>query len=74
MPAYRAYLLDHENQIAKSKELECRNDEEALGRALQLVEGQGVEPWGGNVELWEHSRLIVRIDLRSMATDRAEGH
>jgi hypothetical protein len=55
MPAYRIYFIDRANHISRPSEIvECADDQEAIKKAEQLVEGQ-------DLELWERDRFIMRI-------------
>lgn len=53
---YRLHFLDHEDKIATTLEIGCRNDE----RARAFV--ADIEP-KHNMELWQGDRLVVRVDV-----------
>ena len=52
---YRLHFLDHEDKIATTLEIGCRNDE----RARAFV--ADIEP-KYNMELWQGDRLVIRVD------------
>jgi hypothetical protein len=51
---FRAYLLDRNNHIVKAIDLQAEDDAAASDAALDLAKN-------GDVEVWEGSRLVVRI-------------
>lgn len=52
--AYRAYFLDERDHIERAVVINALNDQQATAEAMTLV---GVH----TVELWDGSRLIVRL-------------
>jgi hypothetical protein len=56
MHEYRIYTLDAKGHIAgPATTLECVDDQAAVARAQQLVNGRAVEVWKG-------ARMVVRLD------------
>jgi hypothetical protein len=51
---FRAYLLDRNSHIVKAIDLQAEDDAEASDAVLDLAKN-------GDVEVWEGSRLVVRI-------------
>ncbi len=51
---FRAYLLDSDNRIVKAHDLLAEDDAAASDAALEFAKD-------GDVEVWESSRLVVRI-------------
>ena len=45
MQGYRAFILGQDDKVESCVELMCRDDEEAIGLAKQLVDGNDVELW-----------------------------
>ena len=55
MPFYRVYFIDRADHRSRLPEVvECANDQEAVEKARQFVEGQ-------DVELWDGPRFIARF-------------
>jgi hypothetical protein len=55
MPHYRLYVTTADGHVtAPATVIECADDQEAIGKAAQLVDGQAVELWAG-------ARLIMRF-------------
>ena len=54
MCEYRIYYVGRDGRFSSAENVECADDREAIHKARQSVNGQGVE-------LWEHSRFIARI-------------
>jgi hypothetical protein len=53
MPDYRAYIIGLDGRIQKAVELDdCGDDDAAIERAQQLVDGH-------DVELWQNERKIA---------------
>ncbi len=48
---YRAFLLDDEGHVFSALPLDCQNDEEALAKAKQLLNGR-------DIEVWELGRMV----------------
>jgi hypothetical protein len=55
MPQYRAYIIGQDGEFQNSVPLECADDEVALKKAMQLVDGH-------RVELWQLTRKIATFD------------
>ena len=51
MPTYRVLTLGPNRKIEAAKDIECANDEEAITKAKQLLDGH-------DIELWEHGRFL----------------
>ena len=59
MPHYRIYVATTDEHItAPATLIECDNDQEAIGKAKQFVNGRAVE-------LWEGARFIMRFPASS---------
>jgi hypothetical protein len=59
MPHYRIYVTTTDGHITEPATLiECDDDQEAIGKAKQFVNGRAVE-------LWEGARFIVRFPASS---------
>ena len=55
MPDYRIYFIDPKNRISRMPEVvECSDDQEAIQKAVQFIDGQ-------DVELWDGARLVARF-------------
>jgi hypothetical protein len=57
MPDYRAYLLGVDGRIQRAVYLDCEDDDSAIERAQQLVDGH-------DVELWQNDRKIALFDRK----------
>lgn len=57
MAGYRLYCLDGANKVASAEWIEADSDEAAVEAAKDMMNGQ---PW----ELWQRSRLVIRIDRK----------
>jgi hypothetical protein len=56
MPDYQLYHLDSSGHIDRPPDgFACENDEAAIAKAKQLVDGH-------DVELWDLDRLVVRLE------------
>ena len=56
MANYRFYVLDEDDHVREPpKVFECPSDEAAVERAVQLLNGQVIE-------VWDHSRRVVRLE------------
>jgi hypothetical protein len=65
---YRAYLLDNEGHISSYVELECADDEDAMRRAAQLLDGQ-------DIEVWHRERKVALLTgKRQSAKDKSRGN
>ncbi len=48
MPTYRLYFLDTDAHISRPPEaFECADDQEAVQKARQLIDGKDLELWDG---------------------------
>jgi hypothetical protein len=55
MQQYRIYSIDPDGHIyAPAEVIECVDDQEAIQKAQQAVDGH-------DIELWNHKRLVVRF-------------
>jgi hypothetical protein len=55
MTHYRIYVTTTDGHVtAPATVIECADDQEAIGKAAQLVDGRAVE-------LWEGARFIMRF-------------
>ncbi len=55
MPFYHVYFIDRADHTSRLPEVvECVNDQEAMEKTPQFVDGQ-------DVELWEGPRFIARF-------------
>jgi len=55
MPEYRVYVIGSDGHFRSSLELECADDDEAMGQAKMLVDGH-------DVELWQRARKVAKFD------------
>jgi hypothetical protein len=55
MTEYRAYFLGVDDHITDYKGLVCRDDDEAIEKARELVDARPVELWCGG-------RFVIRLD------------
>jgi hypothetical protein len=56
MADYRIYILDRDDHVREPPEVvECPDDEAAIEKAAQLLNGRAGE-------VWEHSRRVVRLE------------
>lgn len=56
MPHYRVYVVTNDGHIAGPPHhvIECADDQEAMGKAVQYTNGK-------SVELWDGARFILRF-------------
>jgi hypothetical protein len=54
MPEYRVYIIGSDGHFHSAVPLECADDDEAMERAEQLVDGH-------DVELWQRDRKIAKF-------------
>jgi hypothetical protein len=55
MPTYRIYTIGRDRRVSGPAEfVECADDQEAIRKAQQAVNGY-------DVELWDGPRLVVRL-------------
>jgi hypothetical protein len=59
MPEYRVYLIDRHDHIVGRKEFVLPDNEQAVEKAKQFVDGRAVELWSG-------SNLIARIPPKGL--------
>jgi hypothetical protein len=57
MPEYRAYLVGHDGHFSEAVPLVCGDDDEAMKKAKQLVDGH-------DVELWQRDRKIATFERK----------
>jgi hypothetical protein len=54
LPAYRVYTVNNDGHISGTPHvIECGDDQEAMGKAVQYTNGK-------SVELWDGARFIIR--------------
>jgi hypothetical protein len=58
MPDYRAYIIGTDGKVQESVPLDCADDDVAMLKAKQLVDGH-------HVELWQRTRKIARFGPRT---------
>jgi hypothetical protein len=56
MAEYRCYFVNKLDQIQAARDLDCREDSEAMTQAEELAEAQS---W--SVEIWNGARLVGRL-------------
>jgi hypothetical protein len=54
MRHYRVYSLDHSGQISRARDVECRDDLDALALAEQAARRESMEVWQG-------TRFVARV-------------
>ncbi|MGI8524976.1 MAG: hypothetical protein ACR2K5_02170 [Pseudolabrys sp.] len=54
MPEYRVYTIAHGHIAGASAVVECANDEEAITKGKQMVDGH-------DLELWQGAQLVTRV-------------
>jgi hypothetical protein len=57
MPEYRAYIVGHDGHFSEAVPLVCVDDDEAMKKAKQLVDGH-------DVELWQRDRKIATFERK----------
>jgi hypothetical protein len=55
MPDYRVYIIGADGHFFDSHAIECADDETAMERAAQLVDGH-------DVELWQRDRKVAKFE------------
>lgn len=55
MGTYRLYSLDGVGKVMSAEWIEASDDKEAVEASMKFVDGH-------RYELWDHSRLVMRID------------
>jgi hypothetical protein len=65
MPGYRLYFQDESGHIVDRLDLNCPNDDAAIGSAKQLVNDQSAELWllDRRVAIFEVGVLTKRLPL-----------
>jgi hypothetical protein len=58
MPDYRAYIIGSDGEFQESVPLDCPDDNVAMMKAKQLVDGH-------HVELWQRTRKIARFEPKT---------
>jgi hypothetical protein len=58
MPDYRAYIIGSDGEFQESVPLDCANDNVAMMKAKQLVDGH-------HVELWQRTRKTARFERKT---------
>jgi len=54
MPWYRTYIIGRADHFWGAEDIECVDDQEAIEKVRQTMDGR-------DVELWERRRFIVRL-------------
>ena len=55
MPKYRIFTVGHDQHfVGVPKIVECVDDNEAVDKAMQLMNGL-------DVEIWDHERMVTRL-------------
>jgi hypothetical protein len=54
MPTFRIYIVGRDGHFLDVKDIECVDDQEAIQKAQQVVDGH-------TLELWERGRFITRL-------------
>jgi hypothetical protein len=56
MPNYRIYVLDKDDHVREPPQVfDCADDAAAVEKAVQLLNGRPVE-------VWDHSRHVIRLE------------
>jgi hypothetical protein len=58
MPDYRAYIIGSDGEFQESVALDCADDNVAMMKAKQLVDGH-------HVELWQRTRKIAWFEPKT---------
>jgi hypothetical protein len=66
MPRYRLDFLDRTGSIRRSFELQCEDDDDAMGRAQE-------HDGNGNMELWEEGRRVAYFFRTGWSDTEREG-
>jgi hypothetical protein len=54
MPTFRIYTVGLDGHFMNAKDIECADDQEAIQKAQQALDGR-------DIELWERGRFITRL-------------
>jgi hypothetical protein len=63
MPDYRAYIIGSDGEFQESVPLDCADDNVAMLKAKQLVDGH-------RVELWQRTRKIAWFEPKTSHLQR----
>jgi hypothetical protein len=63
MPDYRAYIISSDGRFQKSLSLDCADDNVAILKAKQFVDGH-------HVELWQRTRKIATFEPQTVRPPR----
>ena len=59
MPKYRIFTVGHDQHfVGVPENVECVDDNEAVDKAMQLMNGL-------DLEIWDHKRMITRLSNSS---------
>lgn len=59
MPEYRIFFLDPDSHVTQPPQIvECADDQEAIEKAKQFIDGR-------DIELWQKNRCVVRYSRTS---------
>jgi hypothetical protein len=65
MAQYRIYTFRTDGSISSQPRfVECGDDEEAIGQARKVLKGE-------DIELWQGTRFVIRLDHTERAWDAA---
>jgi hypothetical protein len=63
MPDYRAYIIGSDRGFQESVPLDCADDNVAIMKTKQLVDGH-------HVELWQRTRKVARFEPKTVRPQR----
>jgi hypothetical protein len=63
MPDYCAYIIGSDGEFQESVQLECADDNVAIMKANQFVDGH-------HVELWQRTRKIATFEPKTVRPQR----
>jgi hypothetical protein len=63
MPDYRAYIIGSDGEFHESVKLDCADDNVAILKAEQIVDGH-------HVELWQRTRKIATFKPKTVLPQR----
>jgi hypothetical protein len=55
VPEYRAYIIGDDGHFIDAEPIICENDDAAIKRAEQLVNGRAIELWSGQ-------RFVIKLE------------